>query len=44
MHKSFVRAHLHYGGTMYDQAFNASFHRKLELVQYNTALAITGAI
>ena len=29
---------------MYDQAYNASFHQKLELLQYNACLAITGAI
>ena len=28
----------------YDQACNASFHRKIELIQYNAAIAITGAI
>ena len=29
---------------MYDQAYNGSFHQKLDSIQYNTALAITGAI
>ena len=35
--KAFVRAHL-------DQAFNASFHEKLESIQCNACLALTGAI
>ena len=42
--KSFMRPHLDYGGIIYDQAYNASFHQKLELLQYNACLAITGAI
>ena len=33
-----------YCDTIYDQAYTASFHQKIESVQYNSALAITGAI
>ena len=29
---------------IYDQAFNLSFHQKLEFIQYKVCLAITGAI
>ena len=29
---------------IYDQAYNVSFHQKSESIQYNSALAITGAI
>ena len=29
---------------MYDQAFNNSFKEKLESIQYNAFLALTGAI
>ena len=29
---------------IYDKAFNESFHAKLESLQYNATLAITGAI
>ena len=29
---------------IYDQTYNASFHRKLESVQYSACLAITGTI
>ena len=42
--KSFIRPHLDYGDVIYDQHYNNSFHQKLESVQYNAALAITGAI
>ena len=33
--KSFIRPHLHYGDIIYDQAYNASFHQKLEFLKYN---------
>ena len=33
-----------YGDIIYDQAYNASFHRKLESIQYNAVLAITSPI
>ena len=42
--KCFIRPHLDYGDIIYDQAYNLSFHRKLESIQYNAALASTGAI
>ena len=44
IYKSFVRLHLDYGDIMYDQPQNESFCNKLESIQYNAALAITGAI
>ena len=44
IYKSFIRPHLDCGGVIYDQAYNTSFHQKLELLQYNACLAITGAI
>ena len=44
LHKAFVRPHIDYGNIIYDQAHNASFHQKLESLQYNACLAITGAI
>ena len=44
IHKSFLRPHLDYGDVIYDRTFNESFQNKLESVQYNAALAITGAI
>ena len=42
IYKAFIRPHLDYGDTIYDQAYNDYFHQKLESVQYNAALAITG--
>ena len=33
-----------YGDIIYDQAFNPSFHRKLESIQYNATLAVTDAM
>ena len=44
IYKSFLRPHLDYGDVIYDRAFNESFQNKLESVQYNATLAITGAI
>ena len=44
IYKSFIRPHLDYGDIIYDQAYNASFHQKLDSIQCNAALAITGAI
>ena len=36
--------HLDYGDIIYDKAYNSSFHQNLEKIQYNSVLAITGAI
>ena len=44
IYKTFVRPHLDYGNILYDQAFNNLFQDRLESIQYNVALAITGAI
>ena len=44
IYKAFIRPHIEYGDVIFDQAFNNSFHQKLESIQYNAALAITGAI
>ena len=44
IYKSFIRPHLNYGDIVYDQPTNDSFCNKLESVQYNAVLAITGAI
>ena len=33
IYKAFVRPHLDYGDILYEQAFNASFHEKLESIQ-----------
>ena len=44
MYKSFIRPYLDYGDTIYDQSYNTSFHQRLESLQYNGALAVTGSI
>ena len=44
VYKSFIRSHLDFGDIIYGQAYYASFYSKLESIQYNAALAITGAI
>ena len=44
LYKAFVRLHLDHGDIIYDQAQNASYHQKLESLQYNACLATTGAI
>ena len=44
IYKSFIRPHLDYGDIINDKAFNEYFHAKLESLQYNATLAITGAI
>ena len=44
IYAAFVRPHLDYGDILFDQAFNSSFHDRLESVQCNACLAITGAI
>ena len=44
IYKAFVRPYLDYHDILDDQAYNMSFHHKLESIQYNACLAITGAI
>ena len=44
IYKLFARPHLDYGDIIYDQTLNESFHQRIESIQYNAAIAITGAI
>ena len=44
VYKYFIKPQLDYGDIIYDQAYNASFHRKQESIQCTVALTITGAI
>ena len=44
IYKSFIRPHLDYSDIIYDQPNNQRFCNLIERVQYNAALAITGAI
>ena len=42
IYKALIRLHLDYGDVVYDYPGNASFMQKLESVQYNASLTITG--
>ena len=44
IYKSFIRPHLDYGDIIYHQPNNVSLCQKIESIQYQAALAITGAI
>ena len=44
IYKSFVRPHLAYVDIIYQQAYNNSFQKKIDSIQYIAALAIIGAI
>ena len=44
LYKSFARPHLDYADVIYDQPHNQKFCDTIESIQYNAALAITGAI
>ena len=44
IYKSFIRPYLDYGGIIFNQPENESFSKKIKSIQYNAALAITGAI
>ena len=44
VYKSFFIPHLDYGDVIYDQPSSSTFSIKIESIQYNCALAITGAI
>ena len=43
-YKTFIRSHFDYANVVYDQSYKSSFHEKLESIQYNAALAVTGAV
>ena len=44
IYKSFIRSHTDFADVIYDQPHNNTIINKLESIQYNSALAITGAI
>ena len=44
IYRSFIRPHLDYCDVIYDQPHKEGFCSKIESVQYNAALSITGAI
>ena len=39
-----MKDHIDYGDEIYDEAYNKTFHQKLESFQYNVCLALSGAI
>ena len=43
-YKTFIKSWLDYANMIFDPAYNSTFHDKLESIQYNASLAITGAI
>ena len=42
--KTFIKSRLGYANIIHGQAYNSTFHDKLESVQYNACLTIPGAI
>ena len=44
MYQAFVRPHLDYGDMIYDETYDETSHQKLESIQYNACLALSGAI
>ena len=44
IHETFIRSWLDHADIIYGQAYNSTFHDKLESVQYNKYLSITGTI
>ena len=44
IYKIFIRSQLNCADVIYDQAYNSSFHEKLESLQHNACLAIAVAI
>ena len=44
IYKAFLRHQIDYGDSFYKQTYNASFHQKLEKIQYNACITIKVAI
>ena len=44
IYKAIIRPLLDYGDVIFDEAFNNSFHQRLESIQYNAAMLIIGNI
>ena len=44
IYRAFARPHLDYGDILYDSPGNSTFVQRMESIQYNAALAITGCI
>ena len=44
LYKAFIRPYLDYGNIIHDQAYSTLLHQKLESLQYNACLVITGTM
>ena len=44
IYKAFVKPHVAYGDLIYDEAYSDTFHQKLESIQFNACLALSGTI
>ena len=44
IYEAFITPHLDYRDIFYDQLYDMSFQQKLESIQYNACLIMTGAI
>ena len=44
VYKAFVILHLYYGEVSYEEVYNETFRQKLEWIQYNACLALSGAL
>ena len=44
IYKAFVRPHLDYDDIIYDETYNETIHQKIESIQYNACLVLSGAI
>ena len=44
IYQTFIRLRLGYGDILFDQAFNTSFHQKLESIQYIFCLVLAGTV
>ena len=44
IYKCFIRPNLHFGDISYDYAHSLPFNKKLELIQYNAALALIWSV
>ena len=43
-YKTFICGHFDYADVVYNQSYKSLFHEKLDSIQYNVALAVTGAL
>ena len=44
IYKTFISSHFDYANVVYVYIYKSLFHEKIELIQYNAALVVTGAI